>query len=47
MLPFHVGRADIGLWVIVLHITTFETLEEAIEINNSVDQGLSSALYTQ
>jgi len=31
----------------VLHITTFETLEEAIEINNSVEQGLSSALFTQ
>ncbi|OWZ74070.1 hypothetical protein AYX14_00558 [Cryptococcus neoformans] len=30
----------------ILYVTEFETLEEAIEINNSVPQGLSSALFT-
>lgn len=30
----------------VLHVATFESLEEAIALNNSVDQGLSSALFT-
>lgn len=31
----------------ILHVATFETLEEAIELNNGVAQGLSSALFTQ
>lgn len=31
----------------ILHVATFDTLEEAIELNNSVAQGLSSALFTQ
>lgn len=31
----------------VLFVSTFETLEEAIELNNSVDQGLSSSLFTR
>ena len=31
----------------VLYVSTFETLEQAIELNNSVDQGLSSSLFTQ
>lgn len=31
----------------ILHVGTFETLEEAIELNNGVAQGLSSALFTQ
>ncbi|GAA5852668.1 hypothetical protein JCM8547_002583 [Rhodosporidiobolus lusitaniae] len=30
----------------ILYVTTFDTLEEAIELNNSVKQGLSSALFT-
>lgn len=30
----------------LVHVRTFETIEEAIEINNSVRQGLSSALFT-
>lgn len=30
----------------VLYVSTFETLEEAIELNNSVPQGLSSSLFT-
>lgn len=32
---------------LVLYVTTFETLEEAIALNNSVAQGLSSSLFTQ
>ncbi|GAA5885289.1 hypothetical protein JCM16303_005989 [Sporobolomyces ruberrimus] len=31
----------------ILYVSTFETLEEAIELNNSVDQGLSSSLFTR
>lgn len=31
----------------ILHVATFDTLEEAIELNNGVEQGLSSALFTQ
>lgn len=31
----------------ILHVATFETLEEAIAINNSVRQGLSSTLFTK
>ncbi|KAK4053528.1 hypothetical protein OIV83_001696 [Microbotryomycetes sp. JL201] len=31
----------------ILYVSTFSTLEEAIELNNSVNQGLSSALFTQ
>lgn len=31
----------------ILHVATFETLQEAIEINNSVRQGLSSTLFTK
>lgn len=30
----------------LVHVRTFDTLEEAIAINNSVRQGLSSALFT-
>lgn len=31
----------------VLYVSTFDTLEEAIRLNNSVDQGLSTALFTK
>lgn len=31
----------------ILFVVRFKTLEEAIAINNSVPQGLSSALFTQ
>lgn len=31
----------------ILFVSKFSTLEEAIEINNSVPQGLSSSLFTQ
>lgn len=31
----------------ILFVSTFETLEEAIELNNSVEQGLSSSLFTR
>lgn len=31
----------------ILFVSTFETLEEAIQLNNSVDQGLSSTLFTR
>jgi acyl-CoA reductase-like NAD-dependent aldehyde dehydrogenase len=31
----------------VLHAATFRTLEEAVELNNSVKQGLASALFTR
>ncbi|KAL8276544.1 hypothetical protein RQP46_011034 [Phenoliferia psychrophenolica] len=31
----------------ILFVSTFETLEEAIELNNSVEQGLSSTLFTR
>ncbi|GAA5934111.1 uncharacterized protein JCM15063_000558 [Sporobolomyces koalae] len=31
----------------ILYVSTFETLEEAIELNNSVEQGLSSSLFTR
>jgi aldehyde dehydrogenase family 7 protein A1 len=30
----------------ILYVQMFETLEEAIEMNNSVEQGLSSSLFT-
>ncbi|GAA5911164.1 hypothetical protein JCM6882_006595 [Rhodosporidiobolus microsporus] len=30
----------------ILYVATFDTLEEAIELNNGVDQGLSSSLFT-
>ncbi|GAA5828372.1 hypothetical protein JCM11251_006218 [Rhodosporidiobolus azoricus] len=30
----------------ILYVSTFDTLEQAIELNNSVDQGLSSSLFT-
>jgi aldehyde dehydrogenase family 7 protein A1 len=30
-----------------LFVQKYQTLEEAIEINNSVPQGLSSSLFTQ
>ena len=31
----------------ILYILPFDTLEEAIALQNSVDQGLSSAIFTQ
>ncbi|GAA5844942.1 hypothetical protein JCM5353_004702 [Sporobolomyces roseus] len=31
----------------ILYVSTFETLEQAIELNNSVEQGLSSSLFTR
>ncbi|KAI5478698.1 aldehyde dehydrogenase family 7 member A1 [Pseudohyphozyma bogoriensis] len=31
----------------ILYVATYDTLEEAIELNNDVPQGLSSALFTQ
>ncbi|WP_444994003.1 L-piperidine-6-carboxylate dehydrogenase [Aliikangiella sp. IMCC44359] len=31
----------------ILYVMTFKTIEEAIEINNGVRQGLSSAIFTQ
>ncbi|GAA5975997.1 hypothetical protein JCM10908_005351 [Rhodotorula pacifica] len=31
----------------ILYVTTFDTLEEAIALNNSVEQGLSSSLFTK
>mmetsp|Transcript_6981 Transcript_6981/g.7982 ORF Transcript_6981/g.7982 Transcript_6981/m.7982 type:complete len:550 (+) Transcript_6981:151-1800(+) len=34
-------------FVPIMYVSKFETLEEAIEINNSVDQGLSSALFSK
>jgi aldehyde dehydrogenase family 7 protein A1 len=34
------------LFVPILYVMKFKTLEEAIEINNSVPQGLSSSLFT-
>jgi aldehyde dehydrogenase (NAD+) len=30
----------------ILYVTTYRTLDEAIAIHNSVDQGLSSAIFT-
>ncbi|CAI0419031.1 unnamed protein product [Linum tenue] len=35
------------LFAPVLYVMKFKTLEEAIEINNSVSQGLSSSIFTQ
>ncbi|EGR30325.1 hypothetical protein IMG5_134990 [Ichthyophthirius multifiliis] len=35
------------LFVPILYIMKFDTLDEAIQINNSVPQGLSSSLFTQ
>lgn len=35
------------LFAPILYILKFQTLEEAIEINNSVPQGLSSSIFTQ
>jgi len=34
-------------FLLVLYVSTFETLDEAIELNNSVEQGLSSSLFTR
>jgi aldehyde dehydrogenase family 7 protein A1 len=34
------------IFVPILHTFTFKTLDEAIAINNSVSQGLSSSLFT-
>jgi aldehyde dehydrogenase family 7 protein A1 len=34
-------------FVPILQVASFKTLEEAIKINNSVGQGLSSSLFTQ
>lgn len=34
-------------FVPILQVASFKTLEEAIEINNSVGQGLSSSLFTR
>jgi aldehyde dehydrogenase family 7 member A1 len=34
------------LFVPIMYLIKFETLDEAIEINNSVPQGLSSGLFT-
>jgi aldehyde dehydrogenase family 7 protein A1 len=34
------------LFVPILYVIRFDTLEEAIEINNNVPQGLSSSLFT-
>ena len=31
----------------ILYVVPFDTLDEAIELNNGVEQGLSSVLYTQ
>ena len=31
----------------ILYVMTYDTLDEAIEIHNSVPQGLSSAIFTQ
>ena len=44
------GKAPIlqqELFVPILYMARFKTLEEAIEINNSVPQGLSSSLFTK
>jgi aldehyde dehydrogenase (NAD+) len=30
----------------ILYVLTYDTLEEAIELNNAVPQGLSSAIFT-
>lgn len=34
------------LFAPVLYVMKFKTLEEAIELNNSVPQGLSSSIFT-
>lgn len=34
------------LFVPILYVMKFDTLDEAIEINNSVPQGLSASLFT-
>lgn len=34
-------------FVPIMYVSKFENLDEAIEINNSVDQGLSSALFSK
>ncbi len=31
----------------ILYVFTFRTLDEAIELHNSVDQGLASAIFTE
>lgn len=35
------------VFVPILYVMKVDTVEEAVELNNSVDQGLSSALFTQ
>lgn len=38
---------NIELFAPVMYIVKFDTLEEAIEINNGVPQGLSSSIFTK
>eukprot|EP00055_Hartaetosiga_balthica_P002712 m.4989 g.4989 ORF g.4989 m.4989 type:complete len:536 (+) comp2320_c0_seq1:34-1641(+) len=46
--PRHdVPCAMIETFAPILYVMKFKTLDEAIEINNSVDQGLSSSLFTK
>jgi len=44
------GYADIvktELFVPILYLIKFKSLEEAIKLNNTVPQGLSSSLFTR
>ncbi|MCB9841562.1 MAG: aldehyde dehydrogenase family protein [Phycisphaeraceae bacterium] len=42
--PFPVAQEE--TFAPILYVFTYRTLDEAIELHNSVDQGLSSAIYT-
>jgi len=45
--PADLPVAQHEIFVPILHTIKFKTLDEAIEINNSVRQGLSSSLFTR
>lgn len=44
--PYDAPVVQHEIFVPILHAFTFKTLKEAIKINNSVSQGLSSSLFT-
>ncbi len=42
----HLGIALEETFAPILYVTTYRTIEEAIDLHNAVDQGLSSAIFT-
>ena len=46
-IPFDAPIVQQEIFVPILHTFSFKTIQEAIKINNSVKQGLSSSLFTK